>query len=538
EQWINRLKFKEAEEEFKKAIALDSTFGLAYYRLAYAKAWWNEQPAKELIQKAMALIDRIPEKERYMVCAMNALLEKGYDAQLAVLNEMEQFYPDDKEMLFNIGDAYHHTNKTDKAVEYFEKVLAMDSIQVRTLEHLAEAYSNQKKDAKADTLLRKALELDPENPAVLLGLGWSLKNQKKFSEAEGVFRRGIQVEPENVWIQSGLGWSLIDQKKYMEAEKVFRRAFEIEPENRAIMNGLSQSMRKQNKQAELQQIFRKALESHPTNIPFINALGWQFFFNRKILEAEELFRKGLKLDSTHANLLNGLGWSLYRQRKYAESEKALFRAYERAPNHLGILNGLRLVTFENRNYESAKRFNEKYLEVDSRISRNNVSAHVLLGIIGILEKNFSSAENHLRQANSIDSTSARTYRHLGYLFAEQNRFEDALPFSVKAVSLDSSFANYNLLAWVLISGNLDIDRGISLAEKALEDQPENWALTIDAYSYFAIPAHSLSLAYMKKGNYQKAVPYLEQALEIAPNRQVLRNDLQLAKQKVQEISQK
>jgi len=39
EELINKLKFEEAIEEFGKAIAIDTTFGLAYYRSAYANHW-------------------------------------------------------------------------------------------------------------------------------------------------------------------------------------------------------------------------------------------------------------------------------------------------------------------------------------------------------------------------------------------------------------------------------------------------------------------------------------------------------------------
>ena len=238
------------------------------------------------------------------------------------------------------------------------------------------------------------------------------------------------------------------------------------------------------------------------------------------------------------NLLNGLGWSLYRQRKYAQSEKSLLRAYEFAPLHGGILNGLRRVTFENRNYEDAKRFNEEYLKLNSNPTRLNVSAHVILGIIGILERNFSSADNHLRQAISIDSTYTRAYQHLGYVLAAQGRFSEAQAFCEKAISLDSSFASYNLLAWVLIAGELDIKQGVSFAEKALDSKPENWADQVDAYSYLAIPEHSLGLAYLKKGDHEKAVQYLEQAAEFQPDRQAIKDGLLMAMGKLEEINNK
>ena len=142
EQLINKLKFKEAEEELNKAVALDSTFGLAYYRLAYALSWSpaTNQQANEPIQKALSLIHRIPEKERYLVRAIQAEVTQDIAAGIPILKEMERTYPDDKEMLYNIGDWSFHEGLYDDAIAYLERVLGMDPTNERTLQHLTWTY--------------------------------------------------------------------------------------------------------------------------------------------------------------------------------------------------------------------------------------------------------------------------------------------------------------------------------------------------------------------------------------------------------------
>ncbi len=142
EQLVDKLKFEEAKEEFKKAIDLDATFGVAYYRLAYAIGWsvGSERLAREPMRKALELIDRIPEKERYLVRALNAELEEGYAAGVAVLKEMERSYPNDKEMTYNIGDWSFHAGDYTTAVEYLNKVLNIDPTFERALQHLTWTY--------------------------------------------------------------------------------------------------------------------------------------------------------------------------------------------------------------------------------------------------------------------------------------------------------------------------------------------------------------------------------------------------------------
>ncbi len=149
EEYLNRLQFDLAKNEFRRALALDSTFGLAYYRLAYAMGWNYEQLAQEPMQKALAYLDRIPERERYLVRAEQVRQEQSFAAGIPILKEMEQHYPNDKEMLFNIGDWSHHSQDYKTAVAYFDKVLALDPAHQRTNFHYTEALTNFYCDLKA-----------------------------------------------------------------------------------------------------------------------------------------------------------------------------------------------------------------------------------------------------------------------------------------------------------------------------------------------------------------------------------------------------
>jgi tetratricopeptide (TPR) repeat protein len=239
---------------------------------------------------------------------------------------------------------------------------------------------------------------------------------------------------------------------------------------------------------------------------------------------------------------------LYEQRKYSEAEETFRRGLEIEPEHRALLDGIRWAAFYNKNLTAARSYHEKYFEVAPERSEK-ISALVDLGAIGILQKDYATAEKDLRRALAVDSTSAPANLQMGYLFAEQGRYAEAEAFSKKALAGDSSFAGNNLTAHVLVAGELDIDRGMAYAEKALnvkrQDQPqavpaysfyaiiETTRSRVATYSYYAIPQHTLGLACLKKGDYQKAVQYLEQAAALAPEKQAIRDDLQLARQKLQ-----
>jgi tetratricopeptide (TPR) repeat protein len=142
EQFIDQLKFNEAIEEFKKAVVIDSTFAQAYYRLAYAESWEDESEViqKSHLERALKHINRMPERERYLVRSTNAIINNDFKAGVAILKEMEQIYPDDKEMIYNIGDWSWHLNDYTTAAAYLEKTLQIDPNHQRALQHLSWTY--------------------------------------------------------------------------------------------------------------------------------------------------------------------------------------------------------------------------------------------------------------------------------------------------------------------------------------------------------------------------------------------------------------
>ena len=152
ESLLNDLDFAGAAAAFSRAISHDSTFALAHYRLGYVEWWTRGQPGETRRHIAYALdnLQRIPQKERYLVRAIQVSLTDGFEAQLPVLKEMRALYPDDKEMLFGLGDAEFHSMQYDSAVVHFKAALAVDPNMDRALQHLTWTY--MRLDRKEETL--------------------------------------------------------------------------------------------------------------------------------------------------------------------------------------------------------------------------------------------------------------------------------------------------------------------------------------------------------------------------------------------------
>lgn len=156
EQKLNELDFEAAGKAFEDAVALDSTFALAMYRHAYTD-WWHRKTdkAQKSLQKAVAMMDRLPEKERFLARALEAGLENGFAAQIPIFRKMEALYPGDKEMLFGLADAEFHSEMYDSAQVRFERLLEIDPTFERALQHLTWTYARTDQLEKAQKIAQK-----------------------------------------------------------------------------------------------------------------------------------------------------------------------------------------------------------------------------------------------------------------------------------------------------------------------------------------------------------------------------------------------
>ena len=220
ENLINKLKFNEAAEEFRKAIAIDSLFGLAYYRLAYAIAWniGGEELAKEPMHKAIALINRFPEREKYLARSEFVRIEGSMEASLAILREMENVYPTDKEMTYLIGDYSWHLDKFDDAIKYLEKVLSMDPNFERALQHLSWAYRSIKWYDKMFEVAQRYVSVSGSYEAYQLIVEASIL-LGKVDLAITKLKTDKEIMPDNYSIIRLLSFLYAHQGMYEEAEK-------------------------------------------------------------------------------------------------------------------------------------------------------------------------------------------------------------------------------------------------------------------------------------------------------------------------------
>ena len=132
ERNLRAARFDSAVAGFQLAVSLDSSFALAYYRLAAAAAWTGRMgiltPA---VTRALALADRLAERDRRLLSAFAEMVRGAADGAERQYREILETYPDDLEARFQLANVLYSYNAPrgrppGEAAEQYGRVLEVD----------------------------------------------------------------------------------------------------------------------------------------------------------------------------------------------------------------------------------------------------------------------------------------------------------------------------------------------------------------------------------------------------------------------------
>jgi eukaryotic-like serine/threonine-protein kinase len=117
---------------FQRAIAEDSTFALAYYRLAVAAGWAERHAlSSDAVARALVTSDRLGDRDRRLLTAYAAFRRGAPNDAEQQYRAILEDYPDDLEAEFQLADVLFQYNPLrgrprGEARELFDRVLALD----------------------------------------------------------------------------------------------------------------------------------------------------------------------------------------------------------------------------------------------------------------------------------------------------------------------------------------------------------------------------------------------------------------------------
>ncbi|MDP3773473.1 MAG: hypothetical protein Q8Q85_04330 [Gemmatimonadales bacterium] len=135
-----------AVDSLLAAISVDSSFGLAYYRLRVATTFGGDPAGRvqfQPIEVALRHADRLPRRQRDLLTAVSATIEGLGATALRLADDLGRLYPDDPEAAYEQGEAYFHLGlalgaPSERVLEAFERAIRLDSTFIDPYNHAVE----------------------------------------------------------------------------------------------------------------------------------------------------------------------------------------------------------------------------------------------------------------------------------------------------------------------------------------------------------------------------------------------------------------
>ena len=162
-----------ATAAYRRAVAVDSAFGLGYLRLATAAGWiFDAKLSGWAHARALTLRPRLAERDRLFLDAMTAQNRGRMDEAERLYRAIVSTYPDHVEAWFALGDLLYHSNiprgrSEAEARPALERVLEIEPESSEALDHLAFVAAAEGRYDQQDSLLTRLLTLYPKSDAAL-----------------------------------------------------------------------------------------------------------------------------------------------------------------------------------------------------------------------------------------------------------------------------------------------------------------------------------------------------------------------------------
>jgi tetratricopeptide (TPR) repeat protein len=209
------LRAHDGRKLFEQAAAKDPSFAMVHYQLAV-----NSATAKDFFEhmkEAVALSDKVSEGERLTIligqAGANAQPKKG----LELSQELASKYPDDERAHFLLGNGYFGQQDYEKAIEEYQKSIAINPEFSGAYNSLGYAYRPLKKYDQAEKAFKKYIELIPKDPNPYDSYAELLMKTGRFDESIQQYKKALSLDRHFSNAYIGIANNLMLQGKHTEA---------------------------------------------------------------------------------------------------------------------------------------------------------------------------------------------------------------------------------------------------------------------------------------------------------------------------------
>ncbi len=225
-----------------------------------------------------------------------------------------------------LGNAYARKGEYDKAIEEYEKALALNPTHVEAHNNLGNAYLSKGKYDKAIEEYEKALAGNPSLVEAHNNMGNAYARKGEFDKAIEAFEKALVSNPTHVEAHNNLGNAYMIKGKYDKAIEEYEKALALNPTHVEAHNNLGNAYVRKGEYDKAIEEFEKALASNPNLTGAYLNVGNIYYAKGMLDEAIVQYKKALAINPDFAAAHNFLGKAYYRINNYSMAEDHLDKA--------------------------------------------------------------------------------------------------------------------------------------------------------------------------------------------------------------------
>ncbi len=137
----------------------------------------------------------------------------------------------DTDALVREGEDLFNRGNYLRAIETFDRVLAIDPGNIRALLLKGRAYTERGTYSEALVYLKRVIELEPGNADAWFYRGFTEQQMGRYTEADEAYSKAVELNPEFAKVWSAKAAALLKIGKYELAIEAYDRALLIDAEN-------------------------------------------------------------------------------------------------------------------------------------------------------------------------------------------------------------------------------------------------------------------------------------------------------------------
>jgi eukaryotic-like serine/threonine-protein kinase len=258
---------EQAIELFKRALALDSAYALAYAGLAdaYAQRYqrfdfgheWVDS-AVTLSKKAIALDPSIAEPYKALGLAYT---QRGWYTK-----GLEQYYkavalnPNFASVVANIGQVNLWLGRFDEAYPWITKGIALTPGRASYYHTLALTYMRLALDSAAKHWFKRAMELQPSFTYTYGDLGYLYMVEGDFQRARQIVGEALAKNPDDTYLLNAAGDVELFARDFTKAKEYYEKSLALSPPEEGPSTQMAFILWTMKKRTEASKVFDQSIE--------------------------------------------------------------------------------------------------------------------------------------------------------------------------------------------------------------------------------------------------------------------------------------